>query len=382
MKNYRYICSILVAFLLSGICGVSHATPEIGANANGKPTNLLESELDATNTRWIRAFVHFFDVHGGKTDLATDEEIQHLKSLAQMSKYKLILSVRWDFKKNDIDIPAPNTERWYEYLTTYRPILAELAPFADIVVPTNEPMWETKSSDRVFNSAQGHIPAVAFYNKLASVTNNWRNNSGYPFKIFVGAFNRLEVANNAVAPDVVEMINFAKNNSWIDGIDVHAHHDSFADFQANFAKARQLLGSGKDIISTEFSLVALWQQKYGDKVGNTFTDQYGYPRSMTMLEYFNMARVNQVPKAEWDDLLRDKSWWPKDMFTQFYQIFDDYGVTHGTYGFKNNQIKNEIKSTDAAWFLNNIYQPAFVQPNVQGQSRHAFIWANYSNWGK
>jgi len=357
--------------MLMSCTALTQATT-LGLNSNGLGNKFTASGIDGTDKEWIRMFVPILDQDN--TNLVNNSRVQPFKVLAENSKYKAVLSIKWDFKGNNLRIPENDTPEMQAYIQKLEDLLDYMGADIDRLVIGNEPMFETQAADRVNIPGRG-IPQVIFYKRMANIANNWRNAHNAKFSIYVGAFNRLDLTANINAPDVQGLFTFAENTSWIAGVDVHAHVANLTEFENNFKAARDNLIESKDLISTEWSLVKQWSLHYNDKIGDTYAQKYGLDKNLTIIEHLNELRVNKIYKAQWNDFLVDKSWWIKDLPARCKTIMNTYGVSLATYAYSNDDNMGTITNETTPWFLNGLYQPAFIVAGTD--QRHAFIFDSF-----
>lgn len=362
------------ASLAGALCLLATANATtLGLNANGLGNLYNETDIDALGKTWIRIFIPIFDKN--YTGLRNDNGIKNFKNLAAKSKYKATLSIKWDFKGKNLRIPEIGSNTMGDYEDMFTDLLDYMGKDIDKLVVGNEPMWETKSEDRVWiNQTKGN-PQSKFYIRLANVAKKWKSDNNASFDIYIGSFNRLDVKTNRESADVKALIKFAKDNSWVKGIDIHAHTKDYTQFENCFKQGRSLLGSSKDIISTEWSLVDKWKSYLNEKLPSSFVNTYGYSTNDTLLSYLNKKRTSQAPKAEWDAYFNSRTWWDKDMPKKAKDKMNAHGVGVTHYAFKNGKVNSNITSSQTPWYLNGLYQDAFVS----GTRKHAYIWDNFKN---
>ncbi len=368
--------------------------PIIGANFNKNPESIKFALLERTGTKWIRTSINMFPymryLHllAKKQDKLSDsekatiayfdEQLASIKN-AQNRGYKVVLTMRWYFSDIDnldasIRIPLPNDPRENLYFASAINVIQQVGLKSQIIVVGNEPTLETHPDDMKINSS-GQIPMVQFYHRLAiqvdkELQKNGRNN----YKLLVGSFNRLNWGEFQSHEAVKRLFMIANNNSFIDGVDIHAHVANMDAVRDQLKFARKLLPN-KMLIVTEFSLVRAFFRKLDVSVcqgvdETDFCTKFDISPLTTTRNFINKTLTSiseeKYTASLWNQFFKSRSYLPDDFLKEAYELFTIYGVTLATYGLVNTTPEEssdyvEEEVTSLPWDFNSIFVPATVQ---------------------
>lgn len=316
------------------------ATPSIGGSLNGRPHRLSDdlALVEESNVEWMHAFLDVREKYAQDASPRTDPDIEVLRRLRRDSGIKLVVSLQWDFlglfgEKERASLPPTGSEReagLFEYATR---LLSAIDHLVDIILLGNEPIWQTPDEDVIGSDAS----LVPFTRRLKDhLVENYT--LGAP-RFLVGSFNRLYDAyvRDKFGPFHRRLFELARNDDDIDGIDLHIHYDEMQEARTMLRVARKALPDGT-ITATEFSPIWRYNRNMDESItafegGSGFTDQYGHPEDMTVLEYFRTAQETPRPREEMADFMRTMPWYNLDFVEDMYDLLNEYGVEVGTFGF-------------------------------------------------
>ncbi|MBP6755121.1 MAG: hypothetical protein KA210_03155 [Bacteroidia bacterium] len=333
---------------------------QIGANFNENIENIDPSLLSKAEVKWVRAFVniprYFLTVDkNGKITGVNNKAIKNfdISSLTNLKGYKIILSLKLDFKFKKIGAPDENSMEETYLLNAIKLFLTEknLGDKINILVVGNEPMWETPNGDAK--------KLGAITNKIITLSNDLKISQNWNYEIFTGALNRVsELQKNDI---VTEIIKITKENPLVDGIDLHIHTNELIKANDDPAYIRNEAKITKKIICTEFSIVRLFEAYSNESLGN-WGIQNGYPSDMKLYEWLNLVQQKAIDKTPIKpeilmDYFNSQSWYPKQWFNAFLTSFKKNNVAIATYGLQNT-LKDKPKILNAKsplWILNFVY---------------------------
>jgi len=303
------------ALLVSGTM-MAHSA-ELGGNYNQYLYDIDNSLIAKSGITWVRGFINIprnflvVDSSGRVTGVLdsnisqepdSDSDDTDILAISAVSKLidaksvmvgghpvKVILSLKLDFKYMKMGVPEAGSPAMDYLISAVEKCLVKnnLGASIDILVVGNEPMWETPDGDA--------DKYEAFLNLLIDKLDGLRAaNAGWKYEIFTGALNRAsELKNNAILRKIVKI---TEENSKVAGVDLHLHVGAISAAEDDVSFARQTFGKDKKIISTEFSLVHLWDNHRNDALAD-WGAANGYPADMKMYEWINLLERTGIPRV-------------------------------------------------------------------------------------
>lgn len=201
----------------------------------------------------------------------------------------------------------------------------------------------------------------AFLNEFANRLTTWKQANGWTFDIYAGALNRVsELPKSETVPAVVSVVN---NNPNVVGLDLHVHALNINQAEDDFRIIRNKYGVTKKLICTEFSMVRALNPHVADALGEWGTKN-GYTAGMKIYEYLNLIaeKANAgtpVSAAEFKSLFESYSWYPKNWYKTFYEVFkkyDTYAIT-GRFSVVPGGARAVYDANTEMWELGGIYFP-------------------------
>lgn len=383
--------------------------PIVGLNLNHWTDGIDAVKTKRLGFRWYRVYVRMLDfvdydrkmqnvkkdknykyVLSERDQLVLDR-VESLRKLQDDPDFKTILSLRWDFVKRNIPVPAENSDDEKFYFDSAVRMINTYASRSSIIVVGNEPTLETEEQQQEIREDKPGKPidVVVFYRRLATRIHKHLVDSGrrQNVALLLGSLNRLDIPANFNSDVVRRFIFQAQNMDIIDGLDVHIHVPSMQAFERYLNNVRNLSLNGrgftKQLIVTEFTLVWAVKKNFNSPLcegerGIQFCRDYKLI-NMTELEYMNSLLLtkgsnveNRASRAEWGDFLLSRSYLPQNFLRETNQLFKKYQVSMATFGAGNSKIVDEasyykqMQPDDIPWIW-GMYNQRFVQPNENGQ---------------
>lgn len=371
-------------FVLLFLCSMGTKAQDLGANYNENidyPITEIEM-LKQSKVTWVRGFVNipnlFLQNENGKivgvkenairTHIPTLKFIQAKKALGD--RVKFILSLKIPFELYTDTVPKVGTKEM-EYIFQATEILLktyDMAKNIEILVMGNEPEWEN-ALDTDLCHADGE-DYRAFLNEFANRLTAWKQANGWTFDIYAGALNRVsELPKSETVPAVVSVVN---NNPNVVGLDLHVHALKINQAEDDFRIIRDKYGVTKKLICTEFSMVRALNPHVADALGEWGT-KHGYTAGMKIYEYLNLIaeKANAgtpVSATEFKSLFESYSWYPKNWYKTFYEVFkkyDTYAIT-GRFSVVPGGARAVYDAKTEMWELGGIYFSRYLGLDADG----------------
>jgi len=339
---------------------------EVGVNFNQSLQHSVPEDLNRVETTWVRGFLRFFPMYNNPEQLNEDPDLDDFLEL-QDHGFKTILSIKYNF--HDKAIPNVNSEEMANYKDFMQQVLDRVWGQIDIIVVGNEPFIESRSEDR-------NTVLVDFYQEMTRLVNAYRENHSH-IPIYFGAFNRLDLPHRRYE-GVKDMLEYVKNTSWMDGVDLHIHHKTQEQMISMIDYAQERIRTDQKIIITEFSLVWYWKDHMDETISEYFADYYDYDPTWKNYEYIDYALKNPRAKDEWSDFLKNSDWFvaKEHYLWDSYQVFKDYPQFHvATYSYRITW-GDSFDENSNPWLLNSLFTTETVEPDpVTGepQLHYAFF---------
>jgi len=343
----------------------------VGANLNGRPRRLLDGHelIDASDTRWVRAFLDVREKQASATPPADDPDVLALRQVARERACHLVVSLKWDFAarwgdKPPMAVPRPDSAAERDLFRTATECLEAIGADLDVVVLGNEPMWETRAGDIRVDD-----PPIVGFTRNAKDHLVRHGDHGDPTYL-VGAFNRNDSdrMRERVYPQFYEgMYDFVREDGDVDGVDLHLHFVGLADAEGMIAAAREALPDGV-ITATEFSPMWRYVRHVAEPIGTSesgarFARDHDLPPTTTAVDYFEAAKRDPRSPEEVAAFYEAMPWYNTSHVADVCALFDDYGVSVGTLGFLAGLgMRNEDWTDDWAPFhINMLFQPVLMR---------------------
>lgn len=355
------------------------AAQEIGANFNHDPEIIDISYLKKTPVEWVRSTPRIFEYINGSKNPATEAGLQKLIE-AKAAGYKVAFGFRWDFKKYDLNIPAPGSPLEKKYFAVARAMLSRLGGNIDNLTLGNEPNLETRDEDLQVND-KGYVPLVRFMQRLLNQVALPYYNAHPQFKrpdIYVGSLPALYEVKQQKTPGVTGLIELAQNTKELAGLAVHLHIADTLQIGKALDFVRKIMPL-KPIIVPEFSLFQLYNRHVGDMIGNSkagkvFARKYGYADNMRLYNWYSIANTKRVGAKEWQELFLSREWFFPHALLTYYRYFRKYHVVLATYGFFSQSAPRQVGPQTPVWFVTPVFACKSLKPGADGSCGKNPLW--------
>lgn len=351
------------------------AGPALGVNYNGQFDRIDNTDLERTETTWVRGFVDFFQLYENPSAWRQAPRLQKYLTLASRG-YETILNVKWNFRGRSEGFPAVGSREMKAYKQFLRELLAAVWEKTSVLVIGNEPFIESKKGER-------GEQLVAFYREIARTVRDFRKRRGDDLgnahlPIYVGAFNNLYLEDwQTEATDA--LFAFARNTPWIAGADLHIHHGGTKQMAKFLDYASTRLREDQRMLISEFSLVKHWRNKSGETIPEAFAEEYGWEQDTKNYEYIDYALKNPVPRAEWVDFLTQNYWYENRTryLRNTYHMFTEYDRFYvAAYAMRQSfPFNRDFTSSTPPWVLNGLFANRTVRPDPEtGKNQLNYAW--------
>jgi hypothetical protein len=361
---------------------MSAEAQEIGANFNHNPEIIDFEYLKNTPVEWVRTTPYIFEYMHGERNPETDVGLIKAKELG----YKVAFGFRWDFRRYNLPIPAPNSADEKKYFDMATMIMERVGGCIDIFKLGNEPNLETLEADLML-SKEGIVPIVRFTERLLTqvIELFYASHTGFRRPdMYTGSLPRLFLPEDQNKPGVSGLIRLAQENPAIKGLAIHLHIADSNEMDKALAFVRSIMPT-KSIIVPEYSLFRLYNRHTRDSLssseaGQAFAKKYSYSPSMKLYEWYGIANSQKVSPEEWKDLFDSRSWFPRSFMRTYYRYFKKYGVVLATYGYMSQSVPMEASPTIPTWFINPIFPNKSIRENSDGTFPGNPLWYDDFVW--
>ncbi|MGQ8338246.1 LamG-like jellyroll fold domain-containing protein [Sunxiuqinia sp. A32] len=358
--------TLMICLILTSL---STEAQEIGVNFNESLFHAEDvAKLGITKTIWVRGFFDFFQYYENQDRLTDiDDQLEDFL-LLKSAGYKTILSIKWNFhNKSYPDTTSAEIAAYNEFLQHF---LDRVWEKINIVVVGNEPFIES------MNNEERNTKLPLFYQYMCNRVHDYRSGKE-EIPIYFGAFNRL-YDNYRDTEGVLKMLEFVKEKSWVEGIDLHIHHKTNDEIVSMYSYADARIRDDQKILLTEFSIVFWWQDYIRDPIPSEFASKYGYSADMLVHQYIYLALNDRRPKEEWDDFLSMSPWFEqrKHYLWEVYELLSQYeSFNVATYSYQISWGTN-FDGNSVPWLLNNLIAAVTIKDDPETgekQFNYAFI---------
>ena len=407
---------ILAVLLLSPM---SAGAQELGGGYNQFIPDIYNGLVARSKVKWVRAFLNIprnylvFDpmcidfgcvvnvlssnISEPPDAVSTEDEmlaiaaaskIPELKSVSVDGQpIKIILSLKLDYKYQNMGVPSVDSPAGQYLMSAIEELLtnANLGSYIDILVVGNEPMFEVPISEA------GRCPDGNYcklLNALIDEVYGLKAANGWSYQIFTGALNHAYENGTTIPPNPIlaDIIDITKTNPKVSGIDLHEHVQSVAEADSDLNFIRNTEGITKEIISTEFSLVELWNSHANDHLG-AWGARNGFSRDTLLYQWLNYLMViaaqgHPIGKGKFMSYFAAQSWYPKGWFSAFFNVFQKYGVYAATYGLQVTPPVPLVPLTSDSqlWVLNWVYNGTLLGMGADGfYNINPLVYADFRN---
>ena len=363
----RLLINVAGAALVSACLAISPANADkaVGVNVNGLGIHLADLStngmLQRSGTVWVRMFVDMSKLRGkSQAEIDANVNIANFRALHNAG-YKTILNLKW--ATNGRDFPGPNTQGRLDDFDVMRKVINGAgAGSIDIVVVGNEPFRET---DPAFRDAD----MTDWYKRMANEINNFRNNNNYGYLIYMGAFNNVHQASERTQV-FNDLMQFAEDQSWIAGVDLHMHHTLIEEWQNALNFTLGQIRSNQNILVTEFSLMRWYKSKNTNPLVSTYANKY-YPGGTTKKVWQEILTLQNVQStARWLDFnamhnfTNSRRHYLRNLHHDYFSLASNK-INVATFALRQGRFSNYSSSSDA-WIYNGLFCFSTCTPEDEG----------------
>lgn len=333
---------------------------ELGANFNHAPHHIDFDYLEKSTVDWIRTTPWVFHFLNGRRDIDTDEGLANVVEAGERG-HKVAFGYRWDFRRNEMRVPAPGSAEETRLFDYARRMLERIGPHVRIMKLGNEPHLETLEEDLV-PGPDGTIPIVVFTERLLTevVEPHYAKHSSWQRpQVYVGSLVHLYTERAQESPCNEALVALARDNDAIHGLAVNLHIFGLRGIETSFEYIRERMPD-KPIIVPEFSLHRMYQQRANERLGETplgeaFATKYHRDPDWRMHQLYTLATNERITGSELLDLMVSRSWYPAHYLRSFFMYFRQYGVVLATYPILQQHVTENAEEDTRLWFLNPIF---------------------------
>ncbi|ROQ21708.1 hypothetical protein EDC38_2334 [Marinimicrobium koreense] len=352
----RFLTDVLwVALTVSCLAILpAKADKAMGVNVNGLGVQLSDlSEngmLQRSGTVWVRMFVDMSNLRGkSQAEVDADPSITNFRALHNAG-YKTILNLKW--ATNGRDFPGPGTQGRLDDFDIMRKVIRGAgAGNIDIVVVGNEPFRET---DLTFRDGD----MTDWYERMAIEINNFKNNNNYAYDIYMGSFNNVHKTSERTAV-FNDLMQFAKDKSWISGVDLHMHHNLIEEWSDALNFTLGEIRSNQGIIITEFSLMRWYKSNNGNSLSSSYANQY-YPGGTNKKVWEELVTLQNIQStSRWLDFnamhnfTNSRRHYLRNVHRDYFSV-NSNKIRVATFALRQNSFPNYSSNSDA-WIYNGLF---------------------------
>ena len=362
MRRVLTICAALSAAV------PAQAQQALGANYNEHYEDIDFRDLEKADVRWVRLFLTMPEL---EKSAAADHGA--VKTILEVGKrgYNTILSLK--FPRNRRDFPRPGTPEMEREIAWLDAVLPRVIGKVDILVIGNEPYIESRREDR-------DLDLNAFYEALARRAIAFRAarcGAGCKTRLYMGALNRLDLAQNRTA-STERWMAFVKATPGIEGVDIHPHLPDMEGTKTFVDYVVPRMRPNQKFLVLEFSIVRWWEQHMKDPVPAAYAEKYRLVRGTRNWQVIRAALQTPFRKVQWDDFLALSPWFEtrKHYLRHQMEIFRSTGrLAVATYGFKQgSSMSRNFGPSTTPWLLNSVYAARTISPNPDGSAAFNYAW--------
>lgn len=349
---------IFVTLLLLWCCLPLVYGQQLGLNFNHNPENIDFAYVAEIHPDWIRTTPRILDYADGKLDPERSRGLQNVIK-AGTAGYKIVFGFRWDFKKRQLRLPAPGSDREVKYFHMVDIILEKVGQYVDIFSLGNEPNLETMQIDLHYNDAH-QVPLVVFTRRLMDHVIGFYENHDWSLpQIYAGSLPALFEHKQQQTPGVAELIKFAQDTKAVTGLSIHLHIEDSLEIGQALQYVRSIMPD-KPIIVPEFSLFRLYNKHFQDRIaaspnGMSFLKKYQLPEDLKVYQWLTMVNNGKIPYEQWAEMFRSQSWYVPHYLNTYFRYFKKYHVVLATYPLLQQGFRKQVTPKTPSWFLNPLY---------------------------
>jgi hypothetical protein len=420
---------------------------EIGAGYNEQIANINNEIIDKSGARWVRAYVNLArnywvfantfpppqpsptpnpwptsaitgiidgnliqqasSVSSDADTLAVaalDQLINTKSVFANGSPVKVILSLKHDFSYPYPGNATISPDQFPDFATPAGKAEIELMVDSiinilttnnrgnsiDIVVTGNEPMFEIQPNNNPDTGRKYKLYLNYLIDELVALKaqQNTLSGNSWDFQIFVGALNsKLDPSNAAANVIIPAVLEVARDNVNVSGIDLHEHVADPKQVRADIqyvkdnTKFRPLGAQPLQLISTEFSMIKLFEANMNN------AQNVGPPLWTFINNAIDLAAAGTpVSQNDFRTYFLNQTWYQpyQGWFDEMIQAFEAEGVLAVTYGIEEAPRfpweLNKLQPTATPWVLNGVFNSTLLGRSADGYpNTNPLVFPAYQN---
>lgn len=219
----------------------------------------------------------------------------------------------------------------------------------DKIVVGNEPFIESKSTERGKALSD-------FYIEMAKKVKSYRDSKTNKPDIYIGSFDNQYIDTKQKIVGVITLLDYAKNTSWIKGVDMHIHGNNIEEIKTAMDYVNSKIDT-KKIIITEYSLMKYWRAQMGSNIPSTFATTYNKSKTLKNWEYINSCLQNPVSRVEWVDFLskstcfESRKKYLSNSYNDYFKKYSNFEIA--TYAIL--QTQPSLGASTDPWLLNGLF---------------------------
>lgn len=353
----------------------------IGANFNENVEQIagVYRELNADKVPYIRSFLNITPLlkrnDSGITGLKTADiaastfASQFIAAKKAVPSAKMVFTLKTVFENLPGEVPAKGSAGAAYVIDCMKEVLLHdnLGANVDVLVLGNEPMWEN-------GDAEGNDRNYCdFVTALASAVAGWKAEYGWSFKVFTGALNRvsLQYKKDGLIPLLVQTASACDD---INGLDLHLHAATVAEFNDCLNIVRNTYGFKKELMCSEVSVVWKFDEILNNPLGS-WGPSNGYTSTQNRYAWlYDAAMKSLAGNPVSSDIFRSFFFdgmpaYPSNWFTTLFNACKKYEVSFITPRFSAKESDAKIDSSTTMWELGAIYSARFLGREPDGTMR-------------
>jgi len=233
-------------------------------------------------------------------------------------------------------LPEPDSDTWHQWLKTAENFAKMISPYVVGISLDNEPITSYKPTDFLSNSS-GVVPAIAWFQALAATIRK----TAPQLLISSPGLNTLDSLRahpkSPMAAAVAKFFDWARNDSNIDVIDIHAHFDSVKTVESVFSHAERQFPRGMVVLEwSQTGRIKGWDES---PLNAGFAAKWERSASLKNGDYVLQCEAHpghgpgdsRVSLEEWNDFVATA---PLDeaFMAEAFQSMKKHGVLMAAYG--------------------------------------------------
>lgn len=350
----------LLCFLALAAGHLAAAPLQLGANFNEHLAAAKPELLKAGNPGWVRGFLPASGFLSGRKKLTDDPGVKAFLAAREDGR-KIAITIKWDFQKKHIRVPAPDSPREKECFDFATRVASELRP--DLFLLVNEVHIDTMPED-MKPGGDGTIPMVRFLQRLTTHVHSLKDNlggDGPPLRLSCGGFTRMDQRRMREHPANLALLEWLAATKELDAVNFHLHHNNLEEFEEALSFVRGKVPE-KPFVITEFSIVWHYKRQLARPIGASpagkrFAETRGMSPETTVRDFLNDCVRKPVPESVMHDFLASQPWDDPQFLRKSCELMEKHGVILATFAYAQGASGNArpMKADGTPWILNPIF---------------------------